>query len=48
MKQLIINSVILVFIIVAYVILPPERTCDFLVTSFGSDSIAVYDSLGSY
>ena len=32
----------------AYAILPPERTGIFLVTSFGSDSIAVFDSLGDY
>ncbi|MCH7515659.1 MAG: hypothetical protein IIB08_00785 [Bacteroidetes bacterium] len=48
MKRLIISSVILVFIFVAYAILPPERTGNFLVTSFGNDSIAVYDSLGNY
>ena len=48
MKRLIISSVILVFIFIAYAILPPERTGNFLVTSFGSNSIVVFDSLGNY
>src|SRR3990172_3651351 len=48
MKRLITIPIVSVIIVVAYAVLPPERTGNFLVTSFGSDSVLVYDSLGNY
>jgi len=48
MRRFTISLIIAIVVFAAYAILPPERTGNFLVTSFGSDSIAVYDSLGNY
>ena len=48
MRRFAITLTIAFLVFVAYAILPPERTGNFLVTSFGGDNVAVYGSLGNY